>query len=161
MAENRFWRNIATIVQHAPWLVYTARAVWRIRQPRFTAGVVAVVLNEAGQVLLVEHVFHPHYPWGLPGGWVDRHENPAETILRELSEELGLNAELGPLLLAEISFGNHLDLAYRCYLSGRIGKLSSELLDYRWIDPMNLPRLHTFHHKAIQQALGILTPIGL
>jgi 8-oxo-dGTP diphosphatase len=161
MAQNTFWRQVANIVQRAPWLVYTARAIWRIRQPRFTAGVVAVVFNELGQILLVEHVFHPHRPWGLPGGWVDRHENPGETILRELREELELNAELGPLLLADISFGNHLDLAYMCYLNGSIGKLSSELLDYRWIDPTDLPRLHDFHYNAIQQALAIQNPLKL
>jgi 8-oxo-dGTP pyrophosphatase MutT (NUDIX family) len=161
MAENSFLRNVATIVRRAPWLVYIARSVWRIRQARFTAGVVAVVFNDAGHVLLVEHVFHPYNPWGLPGGWVDRHEDPAETILRELREELELDAEVGPLLLAKVAFGNHLDLAYQCYNSGSIGRLSSELLDYRWIDPTDLPRLHTFHYNAIQQALAIHTPIGL
>ncbi len=161
MAQNTFWRNMATIVRRVPRLVYMARVVWRIRQPRFTAGVVGVVLNDMGQVLLVEHVFHPHNPWGLPGGWVDRHENPAETILRELREELELAVDVGPLLLAEVAFGNHLDFAYLCHLTGSIGKLSSELLDYRWIDPMDLPRLHTFHYKAIQQALAIQTPIKL
>lgn len=161
MAENTFLRSVASLVRHAPWLVYAARSVWRIRQPRFTAGVVAVVLNDVGQVLLVEHVFHPHNPWGLPGGWVDRHEDPAETVLRELREELELDAEVGALLLAKLAFGNHLDFAYRCYTSGSIGRLSSELLDYRWIDPTDLPRLQTFHHAAIQQALAIQTPIGL
>lgn len=161
MAENTFLHTVASLVRRAPWLVYMARSVWRIRQPRFTAGVVAVVLNDEGQVLLVEHVFHPHNPWGLPGGWVDRDEDPAETVLRELREELELDAEIGALLLARLAYRNHLDFAYRCYSSGSIGRLSSELLDYRWIDPMDLPPLQSFHHDAIQQALAYQTPIRL
>jgi 8-oxo-dGTP diphosphatase len=159
MADHTFWRNTAAVVRRAPWLVYIARALWRIRQPRFTAGVVGVILNNSGQILLVEHVFHPHNPWGLPGGWIDRNENPAEAVLRELWEELELTAEVGPLLLAEVAYGNHLDLAYRCHPNGSVGKLSTELLDYRWIDPLDMPRLHPFHYRAIQQALAAQTPI--
>ena len=46
-------------------------------------------LMTQGQVLLVEHVFHPYAPWGLPGGWIDRNESPSQTaVIRELQEEL-------------------------------------------------------------------------
>lgn len=161
MAENTFWRKIAIVVRRAPWLVYMGRIVWRIRQPRFTAGVVGVVFNHSGQVLLVEHVFHPHNPWGLPGGWVDRHEDPAETVRRELREELELDVEVGPVLLAKIDFGDHVDLAFLCTMRGDVGKLSLELLDYRWTDPPELPRLHSFHYQAIQRALAILPTAAL
>jgi ADP-ribose pyrophosphatase YjhB (NUDIX family) len=161
MGENTIRRKIATLMRRAPWLANIARTLWRIHQPRFTAGVVGVILNPSGQILLVEHVFHPHHPWGLPGGWIDRHEGPAETILRELKEELELEVEVGPLLLAQVDFGNHLDFAYLCHLKGDIGQLSSELLAYRWIDPSDLPRLHAFHYQAIQQALQFLLPAKL
>jgi 8-oxo-dGTP diphosphatase len=161
MAGTQFWRHVAGVIRRAPWLAYSARIMWRIRQPRFTAGVVGVVFNEAGQVLLVEHVFHPHHPWGLPGGWVDRNEDPAETVRREMREELELDIRVGPVLLAKVDFGNHLDMAYLCYLNGGIGKLSAELLDYRWADPTALPRLHSFHYRAIQQALSIQSPVKL
>ncbi len=158
MAESTFWRNVATIIRRAPWLAYAGRRLWRIRQPRFTAGVVGVVFNHSGQILLVEHVFHPHFPWGLPGGWIDRHEDPASTIQRELREELELEVEVGPLLLAKIEL-EHLDLAYLCYPHSEIGSLSAELLNYAWMDAANLPRLHKFHHAAVQQALTTRTPV--
>jgi ADP-ribose pyrophosphatase YjhB (NUDIX family) len=146
-------RQLATFLQKVPWVVGVARFIWRLKQPKFSAGVVGVMFNEAGQVLLVEHVFHPYAPWGLPGGWVDRDENPDEAVIRELREELELDAQIGPLLLAEVDFGNHLDLAYLCYARGEVGELSKELLDYGWYGADTLPRLHRFHYVAIQSAL--------
>lgn len=155
--EITFWRRVATLVRRAPWIVYVARVVWRIRQARFTAGVVGVVFNASGQILLVEHVFHPHHPWGLPGGWVDHYEDPADALRRELCEELELDIEVGPVLLVKVDFGSHIDLAYLCYPSGEVGQLSSELLDYRWILPAELPHLRSFHQLAVEQALTIQT----
>ena len=148
-------RRLATFLQKAPWLVAIARNLWRLTQPKFSAGVVGVILNADNQVLLVEHVFHPYAPWGLPGGWLDRHETPAEGVARELKEELQLNVQVGPVLLAEIDLENHIDLAYLCYTTGTVGRLSNELLDYGWYSFDQLPRLHRFHYRAIQTALKL------
>src|SRR5690349_13026959 len=98
-------RRLAAFLQKAPWLVLIARIFWRLTQPKFSAGAVGVIFDEQGRVLLVEHVFHPYAPWGLPGGWVDRHENPGQTVQRELHEELDLSVEVGPVLLVEVDFG--------------------------------------------------------
>jgi len=111
------------------------------------------MFNASGEVLLVEHVFHPHAPWGLPGGWVDRRESPENALCREMKEELALEVEVGPVLLVELDFNNHLDLAYLCRMNGEIGLLSEELLDYGWFSPASLPRLHKFHYRAIMRAL--------
>jgi ADP-ribose pyrophosphatase YjhB (NUDIX family) len=148
-------RRLAVILQKVPWLVAWAHVVWRFRQPKFSMGVVGVMFNEEGKVLLVEHVFHPLAPWGPPGGWVDRNEHPSETVRRELREELDLSVEVGDLLLLEIDNGNHLDLAYLCRPTSAIGALSNELLDYGWYDPAQLPRLHKFHYRAIMRALDV------
>jgi 8-oxo-dGTP pyrophosphatase MutT (NUDIX family) len=51
-------------------------------------GVSALVMDEAGRVLLVRHSYNPG--WRLPGGGVGRGEPPADAVLRELSEEVGL-----------------------------------------------------------------------
>ncbi|MBI5669751.1 MAG: NUDIX hydrolase [Chloroflexi bacterium] len=147
-------RQLAVWLQKAPWTVALARQVWRLGQPKFSAGAVGVVFNEAGCVLLVEHVFHPYAPWGLPGGWVDRHESPAETVRRELHEELGLVVEVGPVLVAETNYPNHLDLAYLCYATGVIGRLSRELLAWEWYNINALPKLQPFHALAITRAIA-------
>jgi 8-oxo-dGTP diphosphatase len=148
-------RRVSQFLQKAPWIVAFARSVWRIGQPKFTAGVVGVVFNDQGQVLLVEHVFHPYAPWGLPGGWIDRNESPSHTAVRELKEELQLTVEVTSLLLVEVDFGNHLDFAYLCNAISSVGILSSELLAYAWYDTGALPKLHRFHYKAIRSALEV------
>ena len=91
--------------QLAGWLRRFAPLRWllalavRLFAPRHYVGAAGVIFNEAGQMLLIEHVFRPHFPWGLPGGWVEYGETPAETVRREVEEELGLRVEVKQLLL--------------------------------------------------------------
>lgn len=160
MAQKAVLRRVSRLIQQAPWLASPGMLLWRWRQARFSAGVAGVIFNPAGRVLLVEHVFHPHAPWGLPGGWVDRREDPAAALQREMREELSLQVMVGPVLLVELDFGNHLDLAYLCYANGAIGELSSELLDFGWFDTTNLPRLHKFHYRAILRAMETLGKVN-
>lgn len=152
MAQKALLRRLATLIHRTPWMASAGMTLWRWRQARFSAGVAGVIFNPAGRVLLVEHVFHPHTPWGLPGGWVDRREDPAAALQREMQEELSLEVLVGPVLLVELDFGSHLDLAYLCYANSAVGELSSELLDFGWFDTANLPRLHKFHYRAILRA---------
>jgi ADP-ribose pyrophosphatase YjhB (NUDIX family) len=155
MGEKVLLRRLANLLQSAPWITSSAIRLWRWRQARFSAGVAGVIFNAVGQVLLVEHVFHPHAPWGLPGGWVDRCEDPADALRREMREELALEVTVGPVLLVELDYGNHLDLAYLCFADGRIGKLSSELLNHGWFDIAELPILQKFHYRAIMRAVEL------
>lgn len=57
-------------------------------------GVCAVAQNAEGRVLLVRHRYMRG--WQLPGGGVGRNEPPAEAILRELKEEVGLISSDAP-----------------------------------------------------------------
>lgn len=106
-------------------------------------------MNTRQQVLLVEHAFHPKAPWGLPGGWVGRNEDPADTVRREIQEEMQLTVKVGQVILVEVPYQNHLDLAYLCQMQSDIGQLSFELLNYDWFDTNALPRLMPFHYRAI------------
>jgi 8-oxo-dGTP diphosphatase len=160
MAQKAFLRRVAILLQKAPWVVSSAMLLWRWRQARFSAGVAGVVFNTEGKVLLVEHVFHPLAPWGLPGGWVDRRESPAEAIQREMREELALEVAVGAILLCELDFDSHLDLAYLCHAKGTIGALSSELLDHGWYDCDQMPPLQKFHYRAIMRAVELLAQVG-
>lgn len=47
-----------------------------------------LLLNEAGELLLVNPVYRPH--WLLPGGVVEADESPRTACRREVQEELGL-----------------------------------------------------------------------
>ena len=132
------------------WMMYLTRhswVRWVMRQfihvvvPRRRVGVGVVLLNEANEILLLKHAFHGRYPWGLPGGWLDGKESPSAGLIRELQEETGLSAELGPVIYFDLSV-NPPDLnAY--YLATRpIGRirLSYEIIEARWFKRDQLPQ---------------------
>lgn len=140
----------------------------RLFAPRHFVGAVGAVFNNAGQVLLAEHVFRPNYNWGLPGGWIEPGEDPADAVRREIEEELGLTVEVRRLLLCE-SQGDepkgstpcNLGLVYYCRLVDDARPLDNleaahhayEILSTEWVDPEKVGRtLLPLYHRAI--ALG-------
>ena len=84
-------QQLAQIIRRFPTLMLIPYHAYRFIQPKYSVGVIGVVMNSDGKILLVEHVFHPRLPWGLPGGWINFNEDPAEAVERELSEELALD----------------------------------------------------------------------
>ena len=145
-------RQIATLLRRFPFLMRLPYLVYSRARPRYTLGVAAVVFNDQGEALLVEHAYHPRFAWGLPGGWVDADEDPAAAILRELREELALRARVCRVVFVARTAPNHIDIAFRCAAESDIGKLSHELLDYRWGSVDSLPLLKPFHARAIELA---------
>ncbi|MCU0496933.1 MAG: NUDIX domain-containing protein [Anaerolineae bacterium] len=146
-------QRIANALKRVPWIIAIGHFVWRLFQPKYTIGVAGVIFNEHGQVLLVEHVLHPLTPWGLPGGWINPNEQPYRGLERELLEELQLTSRVESVLLTEISYRYHLDIAYLCQAQLPIGELSSELLSYGWFAPDQLPKLILFHQQSIAKAV--------
>lgn len=59
----------------------------------------ALIRNRAGEVLVVNPTYRDH--WLIPGGCVDKDESPAETCMREIKEELGLDVAISRLLSIE------------------------------------------------------------
>ncbi|MCY3780436.1 MAG: NUDIX hydrolase [Chloroflexi bacterium] len=148
-------RQIAALLRRFPFLLRFPYMIYSRAQARYTLGVAAVVFDDSGQVLLVEHAYHPRYPWGLPGGWVDGDEDPSNSVLRELKEELQLEAEALLVVHASKTAPNHLDLAFLCEARGPIGALSHELLGFRWVDAERLPSLKPFHRRSIEAARAL------
>ena len=58
-----------------------------------TLGVRVLVINQAGEILLVRHTYAPG--WLFPGGGVERGETLAFSARRELREEAGIAIEAG------------------------------------------------------------------
>lgn len=145
-------RLIARIFSAYPWTLRIPYYLYRFFQTKYSMGVVGIIWNEQGEVLLVEHVFHPRHRWGLPGGWIGNDEKPADALIRELEEELGLLATAETLVLFDKTQRNHLDFAYTCSIQNTVQKLSGELLAYDWFAPNALPKLHPFQYQAIINA---------
>lgn len=148
-------RSTSLMLRRVPWLPNGMYTIWRRLRAQHSVGAVGVIVNRGCQILLVEHAFHAQFPWGLPGGWVGRDENPAEAVRREIREELSLDVRVGPKLLIEQPHSHHIDLAYLCYAEGTVGILNYEVLAYDWFSPDELPKLLGFHRRAIQQALVV------
>jgi len=69
----------------------------RLVEPRFTVTAGAVVEDEEGRILLLNHVFRKGSGWGIPGGFLSPGEQPEEALRRELREETGMEVETARL----------------------------------------------------------------
>ncbi|MCB0012676.1 MAG: NUDIX hydrolase [Anaerolineales bacterium] len=159
---NHLGENLKPIVARLlrlPGMVWLMKLGILFVVPRHRLGVQAVVLNENNEVLLLEHVFHPYAPWGLPGGWLNRHEDPRRAVIRELFEETGLQGELGPPLYVErVSVPHQLTLAFLVRAKRQQLSLSGEILSARWFGIDNLPNgMYGFNYEAIMAAQRLLT----
>jgi 8-oxo-dGTP pyrophosphatase MutT (NUDIX family) len=66
-------------------------------RPYVAAGV--LFSDEAGRIMLVRPTYKDY--WDIPGGYVEAGETPAQAAAREVREELGILAAVGPLLVAD------------------------------------------------------------
>ena len=82
---------------------------------KFLVGVVGVIFDQEGRVLLVRHTYRRRYPWGLPGGWVGANERLEEALARELREETGYHIEVVEMLHSTSGYPRpQLDLYFLC-----------------------------------------------
>jgi 8-oxo-dGTP pyrophosphatase MutT (NUDIX family) len=72
---------------------------WFVRRPR-TFGAHALALTPAGKVILVRLRYARG--WRLPGGGRAEDEDPADAVLRELREEIGMTSHGEVTLAAEL-----------------------------------------------------------
>ncbi|HLW49227.1 MAG TPA: NUDIX hydrolase [bacterium] len=121
----------------------------------FIVGTVAIIEGGDGRVLLARHTYRRHAPWALPGGWVRRGEDPSDTIVREIAEEIGLTVEvLGPLAVQRET-PRHLTIVYRARITGGTPRSSDEVSEARFVAPGTWPvSLRDDHRVLIKQFTG-------
>ncbi|WP_327042453.1 NUDIX hydrolase [Micromonospora ureilytica] len=81
----------------------TANEMPPMATPRVAAG--ALFFDDQGRVLLVRPNYKNH--WDIPGGYVEPGESPRDAGMREIQEELGLAAALGPMLVVDWAPAEH------------------------------------------------------
>lgn len=69
------------------------RWVVRLASPSYTVGAL-LVLEHEGHVLVLRQLHREG--WTLPGGLLSHGETPAEGVVREVGEELGLTVDVDP-----------------------------------------------------------------
>ena len=134
--------------------------VMRLTQPKFNAGVSALVFDETGRVLLFKHTYRK-YAWGIPGGTLEYREQPAEAMVREFYEEANMKIEIKKLLkIASAKEFPHLSIVYLCNIISGEFKPSHEISEMKYFDVNNLPKMLFAEKDLIQWAIKKLTADG-
>lgn len=98
----------------------------------------AIIFNAEGKVLLLEHLLRPHASgWGIPGGFIEHGEQPAEAIRREIREEAGIELENLQMIRVR-TIRSHVEILFRAESSDKAKVNSQEILSLDWfaIDEM-------------------------
>jgi ADP-ribose pyrophosphatase YjhB (NUDIX family) len=152
------WESPDQAGREIPWINVLAWS--RMRTPH--SGANAIVLNEAGEVLLIKRSDNGR--WCLPGGHVDYGETIERTAVREAYEETGVEVAVERLSgvysqpyqaqegLARPS--HYVIVALVCRAVGGELRTSKESTDVRYFAPDRLPgTLWSWHRERIEDAL--------
>jgi 8-oxo-dGTP pyrophosphatase MutT (NUDIX family) len=122
-------------------------------------GADAAVFDDHDRILLVRRA--DDAKWGLIAGWVDANESPAQTVVRELAEEVGIAARADRLVgvffreaaITETPHGT-VSVVYLCSITG--GTLRAqphEVIEIAWraVDDVASDDWH-HHHELLARA---------
>jgi 8-oxo-dGTP diphosphatase len=107
--------------------------------------VVAALIVKDGKVLVCQRTRHQTMPlkWEFPGGKIEEGEQPRDALRRELDEELGIDAEIGPevsRIVHEYPGGGSVELRFFIVHQYR-GELENKIFrDLQWASPSELPK---------------------
>jgi len=129
----------------------------RLGQARFTVSVAAMLFDDRGRILLLEHVFRADRGWGVPGGFIGKHEPPEEALRRELREEVSIEIDDVKFLFVK-THGKirHVELYYRARVIGEPTPSSFEIKRAEWFDFNDLPsEISKGQRKLIERAISL------
>ena len=119
------------------------RQIVRFVAPTYVVGVVAVIHNAEGELLLLRE--RHHEGWALPGGLVSRHEPPEQALVRELQEEIGVSLrteDLGEPAVNIDPDARRVDVIYQIDAVPMSPRAKPpEVLEALWFAPENFPEL--------------------
>jgi 8-oxo-dGTP pyrophosphatase MutT (NUDIX family) len=137
------------------------RAYLAWTHPRFLIGVVALIRDDAGRILMLEHTYRREYPWGLPGGYLQAREDPAQGLAREVQEETGLVVQIDRLLSAGLYASDQLDLLFAATVLSGAPHASPEVRAWRYVSQAELGQILPNQLELLRRAnlLDDISPI--
>ncbi|SIS00231.1 NUDIX hydrolase [Williamsia sterculiae] len=122
----------------------------------------AVVTSDDQRLALVRRA--DDGAWSIPGGIVEPGEHPADTVVRECREEIGIAVEPVSLVLVDVSptftypngdKAHYLDLVFRGrHRGGVLRVMDDESTEVGWFSPDTLPELDGYQRRQIDTALS-------
>ena len=100
--------------------------------PKHIVAVSGLISHSNGKILLIRS---PRRGWELPGGQVEEGENLIEALQREIQEEAGATASIGPLVGIYSNIRSPTKLMFGFlgdYVSGELST-SAESLETEWV----------------------------
>ncbi|MFC9002690.1 NUDIX hydrolase [Streptomyces microflavus] len=133
-------------------------------------SVVAFVRNDEGAVLLIQRSDNGR--WALPGGGHDVGESISDTVVREVWEETGINAEVigitgiytdpGHVMLYDDGEARQqFSICFRARPVGGYIRTSDETTQVRWVTPADLSTydIHSTMRLRIEHAMDEARPM--
>ncbi len=141
------WRRVPKTLRH-----FTLG----LSHPRFAVTAGAVIIDDRGRVLLLKHRFRMGSGWGIPGGYLEKGEQPEAALRRELREEAGLEIEKVELVFVRtFKKPRQLEIIFRCHPAGETNQLNYEIQRAAWFAPDELPKsLPKDQQRLIKMALN-------
>jgi len=111
----------------------------RLSHPRFAVSAGAIITDAHGRVLLLKHRFRPGAGWGMPGGFMEKGEQPEQALRRELREEVGLEIEKLELFTTRaFRRPRQVEIVFTARAVGDTDQLSFEIQKAVWFSPDEL-----------------------
>ena len=133
------WKNLTP---------YLRLKIVRATQPKFTVSVAAIIINENNEVLLLDHIFRSALSWGIPGGFVNRGEQPEEALRREIQEETGLDIHDIKLFRVR-TINRHIEILFRAQATGTAEVKSREIRALAWFSVDKMPEQMDKEQKTV------------
>ena len=133
-----------------------------IKELPLRLGVGIALLNHENKVFVGKRIDNPKNYWQMPQGGIDKNESFVEAAKRELEEETGVKTikilkefdgwliyDLPKNLIDKIWKGRYRGQKQKWFIMKFLGKNNEinirtknpEFLDWKWIDPSDLPKI--------------------
>lgn len=140
---GKIWRGMPSLLR---------MKIVRTTQGKFTVSVAAIIINDSGEVLLLDHVLRPASSWGVPGGFLEHGEQPVDGVKRELYEETGL--ELTDVELFRVrTIYRHVEILFRAKAVGTPLVKSREINAVGWFKIDEMPENMSRAQKSMIEKL--------
>ena len=148
------WR----IVTRSPIL---ERILLRIINPRFIAGVLGIVRDSEGRVLLLKHTYRRELPWGIPGGWLRKGESMGACLGRELEEETGFSVRVDSLYHLLSGFSQpKIEAVFLCTITGGEFQPDEEISEHKFVGPSDDLSINPRHRDVVLRYFAGMGPGG-